>query len=476
MEANTDRPRILFLGNIAQNGYLITKFLRQTGYHADLLIYSYTHLMGQPEWEDADIRGDPPHWDAVWRRYVAGDYRRPDWIHEIRTHQPGRLRSLLSRLRIAPLVYFSAGNELAPDRREQLMAEFRRRLGNLSGDLRTTDFDQVLGYCNFPGIPRGFLGQYDLVIGAGPDAVLPLLLAPGRPFVAFEHGTMRDMPFEDSHWGRLLALAYTQADRCVITNPDCLASAKRLGLDNYQFVPHPVDFKYAEVLAEKPRCKELWGDARGPRVFAPARHDWAIKGNEMILRAFARFVRAAGQPNARLVLLEWGKEVDRSRALIQELGIGPQVLWRPVVSGKSLCRAMQSADVVIDQFVLGVFGSTVPQAMATGAPVISSYDEAKNAWAFPAAPPILRASCADEIAGHLQTMFADPQKRRAVGEAGRKWFQAHHSPQRVATAFEGIIRSVLEKRAQTRRQPCDGERREPHWPRLQQPDLSEARA
>ena len=45
--------KILHVGNVAMNAYNNAKFLRRRRIEADVLVCDYTHIMGQPEWEDA---------------------------------------------------------------------------------------------------------------------------------------------------------------------------------------------------------------------------------------------------------------------------------------------------------------------------------------------------------------------------------------------------------------------------------------
>ncbi|MBI3180432.1 MAG: hypothetical protein HYZ27_12270, partial [Deltaproteobacteria bacterium] len=47
--------KVLHVGNIANNAYNNAKFLRRAGIDASVLVYDYTHVMGQPEWEDAEF-------------------------------------------------------------------------------------------------------------------------------------------------------------------------------------------------------------------------------------------------------------------------------------------------------------------------------------------------------------------------------------------------------------------------------------
>jgi len=53
------RPlRVLHIGNIANNAYINAKIQRRLGIDADVCCYDYYHVMGCPEWEDADFTGD----------------------------------------------------------------------------------------------------------------------------------------------------------------------------------------------------------------------------------------------------------------------------------------------------------------------------------------------------------------------------------------------------------------------------------
>ena len=62
------RPlRVLHIGNVANNAYQNAKLLNTLGADCDVICYNYYHIMGCPEWEDADFRS------------LALDEFRPDW-------------------------------------------------------------------------------------------------------------------------------------------------------------------------------------------------------------------------------------------------------------------------------------------------------------------------------------------------------------------------------------------------------------
>src|SRR5437868_5798977 len=73
--------RVLHIGNIANNGYLVAKFLRRVGVEADVLSYDYYHVMGTPEWEELLVRHD--YGDDNRPQFSSKDvrdYQRPRWF------------------------------------------------------------------------------------------------------------------------------------------------------------------------------------------------------------------------------------------------------------------------------------------------------------------------------------------------------------------------------------------------------------
>ena len=72
-------------GNIANNAYLVAKFLRRKGEDAHAFHFRSEFIFGHPEWEDAGFDVDldlfdPPDWTAL---RITNDYVRPDWVHYI---------------------------------------------------------------------------------------------------------------------------------------------------------------------------------------------------------------------------------------------------------------------------------------------------------------------------------------------------------------------------------------------------------
>jgi glycosyltransferase involved in cell wall biosynthesis len=74
-------PRILHIGNIANNAYLNAKFLNAHGFDCDVICNDYYHIMACPEWEDAEfnIQG-LDHFAPDWVNAGSRDFTRPKWF------------------------------------------------------------------------------------------------------------------------------------------------------------------------------------------------------------------------------------------------------------------------------------------------------------------------------------------------------------------------------------------------------------
>jgi glycosyltransferase involved in cell wall biosynthesis len=409
--------RILHLGNVAQNGYLNAKFQRRLGLDADVACDD-RDAVAQPEWEDARV---PPTLGAldVWPPGLPVGWERPEWVLPVRPPRRGRRLAYAAALR-------RARGQL-PELERRLRAAFAPLREILGTDLSRDDVieafrrvwleRQVLG-------PIGpLLERYDVVQAYGGNAFLPIVATPRRAYVAFEHGTLRELPWEDTPLGRLTALGYRSAAATVITNADVIDSARRLGLENVVFVPHPVDeTKYAP--GESRLGQELRQSGSQIVVLAPSRQDWRDKGSDLMLRGAARLLRA--RSDALLCAADWGVDAARSRDLARDLGIAEQVRWMQPVAKLELLDAYRAADVVLDQFVFGTFGAIAPEALACGKPVVMAFDRALHEWCFPELPPIVDASTSEELGAELIRLADNAPERLRLGQAGRSWVERNH--------------------------------------------------
>jgi glycosyltransferase involved in cell wall biosynthesis len=286
---------------------------------------------------------------------------------------------------------------------------------------------------------RELFGHYDLIEAYATNPVYPLL-ADKRPFVAYEHGTLRDIPFAPDAAGRRTALCFTEADAIYMTNADSVAQTRSLQPDAERIIfgVHGFDERrlrrWADALPPEDARARRFGVAADLRLFfAPARHHWRegfdswLKGNDRVVRA-ARHLADSYPRRFKVVFVNWGQEVGLTRELIDDLGIGDHVLWIDPLPKRELWHAYCSADCVLDQFVLPCIGGVTIEAMALGrCPVITHLETCVMDAFFGSTPPLYNCRTAEEIASAMETVIANPEAARVVAERGRAWLDAHHS-------------------------------------------------
>lgn len=482
--ARLGRPlRVLHIGNVANNAYKNVKLLNEAGFDCDVLCYDYYHIMGTPEWEDADFDGSAAdQFRPDWSKVELHGFVRPRWFvqgpglfcvyyllarrrgHRLRAAwwwqmltwsrsllcgkhewvvQNGleaifRLKGLLFLLgRIARKLGVPIPSDLPA--REHVVREFHRLFPDRPDPLTLEDLDM---FRSLLPLWKRLFAEYDLVQAYATDPILPLL-AGKRPYIAFEHGTLRELPFVPTQVGRTTAIGYALADGVFITNGDCLKSVAPLKITRYAPMVHPLDERdYARIEGLGRRLHEELGATH--LFLCTLRHDWAVKGTDVYLRALPLLREALG-PTFKLVLARWGGQVRESEELLRSLGVESLVHWMAPLPRPALIRFQKSVDVQFDQVALPHFGATAPEAMAAGVPVLMSYDPASTSWIVPEPAPILTVWTPADVV--VQTLVAlDPAWRLAYRRRAEGWIREYHSSKRVVEGHVAMYRTVLEPR------------------------------
>ncbi|WP_421954172.1 glycosyltransferase [Polaromonas sp.] len=540
------RPNVLHIGNIANNAYNNAKLLGEVGFACDVICYDYYHIMGCPEWEDADFENTlSDDFRPDWREVNLRGFVRPSWFAQgpvslcvdyLLARQDGHAASAAKLWRV--LAGFNHSMSLSwRERFRDFPAAFhygvevhlRRKLRAimrldatqlglvLAGRVRllrpseaallahcfTVIRDGLKSLAALPGVlvrhwyqllrggrsstpPKesslqdrllekwaaGFpdrclpptradlaehpangeqwirlLKSYDIVIGYSTDPIYPMLAA--VPYFAFEHGTLRHIPYQNDLQGRITAASYHEAAHVFVTNFDCVASAERLVGQRYTFINHPFDDQHGQYvkggLEQRLRLqRKLDADFL---FFFPTRQDWvegtgyADKSNDVFFRAMAR-LRSAGL-RVGAICCDWGKNVEQSKVLLASLGLDANVEWTPPLPVIPFERLSMAADIVVDQFKLGAFGGVVFKAMAVGAPILTYLNEPLLKAQYPVLPPVINCRTEDDIVTQVSALLADPAALAQIGQRSRQWISAYHAKQETVNLQVAQFSSLL---------------------------------
>lgn len=485
--------KILFIGNIANNAYLLAKFLREKGVEADVLCYNYYDIMSCPEWEDAEIRGD---WifneRPEWFNCEIRNFKRPKWLIQgpldvaVSYLLEPNPKSKLSLDRHCFIEHPHFNEGILPFWRPSewkvafnvdpvmaalalpyfffkcLTISLKRKLPADLTETRDLNLKNKRPadafFSEFRTSWSKLFDSYDFVQAHATDPIWPMLYS-NKPYVAFEHGTLRNIPFEDGFIGELTRLAYKKANHVIITNTDNIAAAEKLKIQKFSFLPHPVN----PVCASDEDAALLRNDLiekldSNYIVFHPSRQHWDEKvrhpdwekGNDIFIKGFAKFAKEIN-PKAGAVFVEWGQKLKETKALLAELDIADRITWVKPLPHIEMTKYIKACDMVADQFWIGAFGAITPKAMMCGRAVLLKLDEGIHKLAFPELPPVLNAKNPEDVFLCLKKHYEDNAFRHEIEQKSSDWFHKYHSAPVITDKLLNVYEELLEESSVTKR-------------------------
>jgi len=386
--------RSLILGNMANDGYSVAKQLRKMNVDVDLAVNISDFGMALPEWEDGNFNDtiDPY---TLNQKDLKNAWNAPEWIR-----------------------YFDFKNKVP--KTGHLIAKLKSRIDLMK-----------------------MIREYDVVEAHNPYSIYTQFS--GIPYVTFEAGWIRYFPFEKGIRSWLARRSYKKAKKVIMTNPDTFEISDNLPYikkDKVCFIPFAIDSeKYRPINSSNLRSKYI-KNSDDILLFSPTRLMFNDKGSAKAIRAFARLIKRF--PNSKCIMASWGIDEGNSKKLVRSLGIEKNVIWVKPMPKNRLIEYFNAADIVLDQFVVGSWGTSTAEAMSCGKPVLMFYKKEFIMRAFGEEPPILNSFTEDEICSNLIKLVENPEFRNEIGQKSREWIKKTHAPQKVAEMHLKVLESALE--------------------------------
>lgn len=357
-----------------------------------------------------------------------------------------RGRRLLRAARTAHLAE-DAGRHLRLTHRAAARARARgeRMLREIGRDDAAVDLDWFFVWWWHPYF-KLLLKRFDIVQCYATYTAMPFVIG-HKNYVAYEHGTIRSIPFAANTEGRMCMASYRAAPSVMVTNLDNLEAAEKMGLDPSRVtcLPHAFDsdkLSRFAMTASRPAAGQ-------PVTFVtPSRQHWVdgdpgmAKGNDRVFAAL-KLLKQRGYRCA-LRAIAWGNDLDASRRLVAELGIEDMVEWLPTMKKQEVWLECTRAHAVIDQFVIPAFGGITFEAMMLGCRVITRVDEKRAAEFFGETPPLCNCETAEQIADWMARIADDPADAAGIGRRTQEWMQRYHSADRIVALQVKAYRRLVE--------------------------------
>lgn len=173
----------------------------------------------------------------------------------------------------------------------------------------------------------------------------------------------------------------------------------------------------------------LW--KRGPHYSV---EEWKhlTKNSDWLFHGYAELVRARPRARCLLTVVEYGPDVDASKALARELGIEDRILWLPKMARREIMLLLKASDVGVGEFYVDpgvLWGGTGWEVLAAGRPLLQSLNftpyEFETEFGHPP-PPVLDVKSPMDIGAHLIRLYDMPEEGKAMGDASLKWFDENN--------------------------------------------------
>ena len=424
--------RIGFYGGMANNMYVFAKSLVKIG--SDVIFIrdrSDRFAFSQPVWEDveaflsyADVRASSG-WDwALWSQFEERHgWHRPGWLldpHEQEAEDDFALPLRGWRHHVRPM-------QAAPSAKAVLDA------------MQTCD---SLVVCGVEATTlAGLSGKKFIILPHGGDIRIAAGLA----------NLGQDGSWIDRKLGStpevLLKQAYAKAHAVVTHGPLRIGGpldtrkqsfSELMPTVRFDQLPLPVIQRSRPMRIERRKrlavlCERLGISTPTAELiaFVPSRVDYFWKGQDRLVSALEGYADAN---RLHLIFSGWGKDYDNLRQRLST----EQATFLPCAMSKQLVYSFfQASDLVIDQFILGHYGTAAQEAMACGAPVMIWIDAADYVDKEP--PPVLNVRSPQDIVRLLTDVLVGRIDLEVIGEAGRDWILRHHGPEKVCERLEYLL-------------------------------------
>jgi glycosyltransferase involved in cell wall biosynthesis len=165
-----------------------------------------------------------------------------------------------------------------------------------------------------------------------------------------------------------------------------------------------------------------------------------VKALDVLLEAFARL--APRWPAARLVVIGGGSEAGRLRALAASLGIESRVRFLGALPDAA--RLLLGLDLYVSASRREGLPLALLEAMALGLPVVTTRVPGHlDAVTDGASGLLVAAGQAAALADAAGKLLADPERRRALGEAGRRRVEERFAVERMVAETAALYRAAV---------------------------------
>lgn len=256
-------------------------------------------------------------------------------------------------------------------------------------------------------------------------SILARMLGRAKKVVLHCHGT--DLRYISRTWkySWIVNFDLKFADKVFVSTPDLIREGTEL-------LPNPIDtsiFKPAKPTLDLRNGHDFV-------IFCPSRQDWKHKKQDLFLKAL-QTLRDEGY-DCRLIMIEYGPDLCKSKMLVRKLHLEKNVCFIPPIQPHDMPLYYNSSDIIWAQMGLGHLGLVCLESMACNKPpfVDFIYD---SAYVEP--PPVIKVFNLKDVIEKTIAMLDS----RAFTSETRWWVIKYHSYEAVLSKLIKTYYELLSK-------------------------------
>ncbi len=153
------------------------------------------------------------------------------------------------------------------------------------------------------------------------------------------------------------------------------------------------------------------------------RSDLHYKANDLLIKGFKLLAENNTGKKCKLLLLEYGEDVEATKKLINELNISEHVIWFPKSLRKDLLTIIKFCDVGVGELGRSWFSyGAVYEIIAMKIVFIGNRNDAEYSSRLQELYPMLTAITSEEVFDRLSKVINDPEKYKHMGQKAYDWF------------------------------------------------------
>ncbi|WP_037351692.1 glycosyltransferase, partial [Sediminibacterium salmoneum] len=183
-------------------------------------------------------------------------------------------------------------------------------------------------------------------------------------------------------------------------------------------------------------------------LFHPVRHSWKnpldpmeTKGNDFLFKGFSLLKKLYPSLNACIITIEYGAEVNESKALCIELGINDHVHWFPLQSRKEIMGGIYHSDIVVGELMdsFNLYGVVI-EAIAMGKPIMNSRVDEDFTEDYPDLYSNIFANSPEIVCDRIIDYINNPEYFKNLAQQNIFWYKKN-----IVDNFLHHVNSLINK-------------------------------